>query len=626
MALTPDGSYVYVANILSNNVSVIRTADNTVTATVAVGGGPHGVAVRPGGAFAYVANHNATTVSVIRTSDNTVTATVPVGDNPYGLAFTPDGDFLYVTNTNSANVSVIRTSDNTVTGTVAVGASPRGAAVTPDGTRLYVMNQVSDNVSVIRTSDNTVTATVPVGDGPFGLDVTPDGAYVYVANIFGNTVSVIRTSDNTLTATLSVGPSPVGVAATPDGAQIYVANQDANNLSVIRTADNTVTGTVAVGNGPRILTVGFVPAPQTITLTSVPPSPARVGTSYSVTGSGGGSGNPIVVTTPNTSCSVSGSVVSFLAVGTCTITANQAGNASYGAAPSVDQTFEVVKGDQTVTITTTPPDPAYVGHTYSVAATGGGSGNAVVLTTADLDACTVIGSTVTFAGAGSCQVLANQAGGADYNAAPQTVQSIPVVKQAQGLIFTSTPLNPGVLGGNYTVAATGGGSGVAVIFSSLTPAACTVSGSTVTFIGLGTCSIAANQAGNAAYLAAPQQLQQMTVIYPFTGFFQPVDGAGTLNVVKASKAVPIRFSLGQNRGLNILQGIPASVAIACGNALRDDIEETAPLPQAGLRYDEVAGHYVYVWPTDKAWARACRSLTLTLNDGTAHSIVFELTK
>jgi YVTN family beta-propeller protein len=626
VALTSNGEFVYVTNILSNNVSVIRTLDNTVTATVGVGGQPHGAAVSPEGTYAYVTNHASDNVSVIRVTDNTVIATVPVGAFPYGMAFTPDGGRLYVTNSHSASVSVIRTSDNTVTGTVPVGSTPRGAVVTPDGAYLYVMNQLSNNVSVIRTSDNTVTATVPVGSGPFTVASTPDGAFVYVANISSNTVSVIRTSDNTVTATLPVGPSPVGVAATPDGVHIYVAIQDANNLSVIRTADNTVAATVPVGNGPRILAIGLVPAPQAITFTSTPPSPASVGASYAVAATGGGSGNPVVFTTLNGPCSMSGPVVRFVAVGTCTITANQAGNASYRAAPSVDQTFEVTKGDQTVTITTSPPDPAYVGNTYSVAATGGGSGNTVVFTTGDPATCTVSGSTVTFTGAGSCQVLANQAGSADYNAASQAAQSITVVKQAQGITFTSTPPNPGVLGGSYTVGATGGGSGVAVIFSSLTPVVCTVSASAVSFLGLGTCTIAANQAGNAAYLGAPQQLQQVSVIYPFTGFFQPVDGAGTLNVLKASKAVPIRFSLGGNRGLNVLQGTPVSVEITCGSGPRDDIEETSPTPQAGLRYDQVAGQYVYVWPTVKDWARTCRRLTLTLNDGTTHSVVFDLTK
>ena len=626
VALGPDGAYAYVANILTNTLSVIRTSDNSVAATVPVGGGPHDVAVRPDGAFAYVANHNGTSVSVLRTSDHTVTATVPVGNNPYGLAFTPDGASLYVTNTNSANVSVVRTSDNTVTGTIATGASPRGAVASPDGAFVYVANQVADNVSVIRVSDNAVVATVPVGDGPFGLDVTPDGSRVYVGNIFDASVSVIRTSDNTVTATLQVGPSPVGVAVTPDGAHVYVAVQDADNISVIRTADNAVAATIAVGSGPRILAIGFVPTPQEIAFTSAPPSPARVGTSYTVAASGGGSGNPVAFTASGPACSIAGSVVSLVAVGTCTITANQDGNASHAAAPPAEQSFAVEKGEQTITIATSPPDPAFVGSTYSLAATGGGSGNAVVLTTADPATCGVSGSLVTFAGQGTCQVYADQAASANYDAAPRVSQTIAVVKRAQGIAFTSTPPNPAVIGGTYTAAATGGGSGMPVTFSSLTPVVCSVGGNAVSFLALGVCTLAANQAGNTAYLAAGQQSQQITVRYPFTGFFEPVDGAGTLNVLKASKAVPFRFSLGANRGLNVLQGQPTSVPVACGSGPRDAIEETSPTPQAGIRYEAATNQYVYVWPTDKAWAATCRRFTLTLSDGTTQSALFELTK
>ena len=105
-----------------------------------------------------------------------------------------------------------------------------------------------------------------------------------------------------------------------------------------------------------------------------------------------------------------------------------------------------------------------------------------------------------------------------------------------------------------------------------------------------------------------------------------MDGAGTLNVLKADKAVPIKFSLGGNRGLTILQGTPASTVIACGNGPTDAIEETAATPMAGLRYEPAANQYVYVWPTDKAWALTCRRVTLTLNDGTTHSAIFQLTK
>ena len=119
------------------------------------------------GVFAYIPNYTSNNVSVIDTSNNTVTATVGVGNNPLGISVSPDGTKVYVSTSN--NVSVIRTSDNTVTATVGVGNNPVGISVSPDGTKVYVSNESSNNVSVIRTSDNTVTATVGVGSGPFAF-------------------------------------------------------------------------------------------------------------------------------------------------------------------------------------------------------------------------------------------------------------------------------------------------------------------------------------------------------------------------------------------------------------------------------------------------------------------------
>jgi YVTN family beta-propeller protein len=47
LAVTPDGTGVYVANGGANTVSVISTASNTVTGTVTVGNGPVAVAFAP---------------------------------------------------------------------------------------------------------------------------------------------------------------------------------------------------------------------------------------------------------------------------------------------------------------------------------------------------------------------------------------------------------------------------------------------------------------------------------------------------------------------------------------------------------------------------------------------------
>ena len=256
MAVTPDGSHVYVCNSNDGTVSVIQTSNNTVIDTISVGDTPWGVAVTPDGSHVYVSNSNDGTVSVIQTSNNTVIDTISVGAIPSGVAVTPDGSHVYVANTYGDTVSVIQTSNNTVIDTISVGNMPLCVAVTPDGNYAYLTHYYSDTVSivsVIQTSNNTVIDTISVGDEPGGVAVTPDGSHVYVANNFGDTVSVIQTSNNTVIDTISVGNAPFGVAVTPNGSYVYVSILGLRRVSVIQTSNNTVIDTISVGRGNQFL-------------------------------------------------------------------------------------------------------------------------------------------------------------------------------------------------------------------------------------------------------------------------------------------------------------------------------------------------------------------------------------
>jgi uncharacterized repeat protein (TIGR01451 family) len=114
-----------------------------------------------------------------------------------------------------------------------------------------------------------------------------------------------------------------------------------------------------------------------------------------------------------------------------------------------------------------------------------------------------------------------------------------------------------------------------------------------------------------------------TVIYAFQGFFPPVANPPNINVVTAGSAVPVKFSLGGNQGLDIFAaGSPSSAPIPCdGGALSSEIP-TVTAGSSSLSYDSVTGQYVYVWKTESAWAGTCRRLTVQLNDGTAHTALF----
>ncbi|HEX4947303.1 MAG TPA: PxKF domain-containing protein, partial [Blastocatellia bacterium] len=112
--------------------------------------------------------------------------------------------------------------------------------------------------------------------------------------------------------------------------------------------------------------------------------------------------------------------------------------------------------------------------------------------------------------------------------------------------------------------------------------------------------------------------------YNFTGFFSPVDNAPVVNRVSAGSAIPVKFSLGGNRGLNIFAaGFPVSQQIACGSGTPDDIEETVTAGASSLTYDATTDRYHYVWKTDRAWKGTCRKLMLKFNDGTTREALFQ---
>jgi hypothetical protein len=110
-------------------------------------------------------------------------------------------------------------------------------------------------------------------------------------------------------------------------------------------------------------------------------------------------------------------------------------------------------------------------------------------------------------------------------------------------------------------------------------------------------------------------LTRTTFSYNFSGFFQPVDNPPILNAVKAGAAIPVKFSLAGDQGLQIFAtGYPRSQQMICNGSLTDDIEQTVSTGANTLRYD-ANGQYIYTWGTNKAWAGTCRQLQIGLSDG-----------
>jgi hypothetical protein len=180
-----------------------------------------------------------------------------------------------------------------------------------------------------------------------------------------------------------------------------------------------------------------------------------------------------------------------------------------GATSKASATFSLtVLSGQTITfgaladkiISDTPP-------TLSATAS---SGLTVAFTSATTGVCTVSGTSVTFVGPGTCTINANQAGDATRAAAPQVQRSFAIAYLTQTISFDA--LTGATLGVSSAPLIRGSASsGLGVTYSSATPGVCAVSGSIISMLNPGTCTISASQAGNGTYSAAATVSQSFSI-------------------------------------------------------------------------------------------------------------------
>jgi hypothetical protein len=106
------------------------------------------------------------------------------------------------------------------------------------------------------------------------------------------------------------------------------------------------------------------------------------------------------------------------------------------------------------------------------------------------------------------------------------------------------------------------------------------------------------------------------VSFEFGGFEPPVTGDAP-NRATAGSAIPVKFSLGGYRGMDIFSaGSPSVRLLSCATlAAGELVEQTVTAGASSLAYDQQADRYTYVWKTNRAWANTCRKLVLDFTDG-----------
>ena len=303
--------------------------------------------------------------------------------------------------------------------------------------------------------------------------------------------------------------TPGGPTYTPEATDTpFPTNTLAVTLtpSNTRTATATATDTATATNTPtntmtptNTATPTATPTGQYITF-ATPPNKTNGGAPFQLTATSS-VGTTVTYTsdTPSVCTVTSSGMVTMLTPGTCTITANAVGTTvggvTYAAAPPVSRSF-TVNAPQTITFPAIS-DRAYTGADFTLTATAS-SGLAVTYVSTTPSVCTVTSAgKVDMLAPGTCTITASQAGGLSggtpYAAATAT-QSFTAEEAAQTITFPPLEEFHTYDGSEFTLTGSTS-SGLPITYSSTTPTVCTVTGTKVTIIGTGKCTIKASQAG-----------------------------------------------------------------------------------------------------------------------------------
>jgi hypothetical protein len=516
-------SYDTPCATLSLSPSLLSAAGGTANLTIAAPS-----------TCSWSASSNASWISFSGTTSSSGNATIP---------------FTYTANTTTAqrnsyitaqrqSVPLVQsgTGINILSLTPNVGSS---AVTTPvpitlnysDGLGIQDVTQVNLDFAGIGTPDCQLAATFN-GSSAF-LYLFANGAY---------TSDIVAGGTGSL-STASCTVSGAGSSYTASGNKAVLTVNISFTSTFIGTHSITASGVSSANGLTATLPLGYWVvgdgSDQTsLSSFSISPSTVTAGGSTSLNFT-------LSATAPTSGASVtlaSSNSSAFPVVGSFTIPAgqttgffsNQSGTTSSPALVTVTASYNSSSQQAQVTVNPasvpiiifTVPNHTYGDAPFTVSATSNSSG-AMTYSVVSGSA-TISGSTVTLTGAGTVVLQVSQAAAGNYPLGTQTA-TFTVATESQTITFTAltSPVIYGV--SPITLAATGGASGNAVVFSVVSGPA-TVSGSTLTITGVGTVVVAANQAGNTNYAAAMQVTQSIVVNVigaAATPTFSPVAGTYT---------------------------------------------------------------------------------------------------
>lgn len=246
-----------VVAIGSNSVTLVSTPDNKILSTIYIGRAPHEPTFTPDGSQVWVTVRGEAYLSVIDIATMKEIKQVPVSDGPGMIAFTPDGKRAYVCSSFSPILDVVDTKTYKVIEKVEVPSSfSPNIFMSPDGKLVALTLKDIGKVIVVDTKTNKIIKNLPTGGITNHVTFTTlNGRLLMPVTVGGeNCVKVFDVADDyKLIATVPVGALPHGEWASPDGKRLYVGLEFADQVQPINLETMTTLPAIQIGQSPQAL-------------------------------------------------------------------------------------------------------------------------------------------------------------------------------------------------------------------------------------------------------------------------------------------------------------------------------------------------------------------------------------
>jgi len=170
-----DGHYVWISNAVG--VTVVRTSDLSVAATIATGKGPHDVMITPDDRIAFVTNRDDGTATMIDVATLKVVAQGPAGAKPVSVDWSPLSKLAYVAS-EDGRITAIDPKQRKAVAHLTTEPGLERIRFAPGGRYGFTLNPARDLMHIIDVVSNRVIQTGELEGGPFEVTFTETLAYI----------------------------------------------------------------------------------------------------------------------------------------------------------------------------------------------------------------------------------------------------------------------------------------------------------------------------------------------------------------------------------------------------------------------------------------------------------------